>query len=275
MDQNATEPVVQLRGIRKVFAHKTIDQVVALDGIDLDIYDGDYITVIGSNGSGKSTCLNIIAGVFPPERGGKVVIRGDDVTNLEEYKHAAYVGRVWQEPAVGTCGKLTVEENLSMAYMRGKRRGLRPAINRSHRKMFREALAPLGMGLEDRLTAPVGTLSGGQRQALSLVMATISRPAVLLLDEHVAALDPKAAQIVMELTDALVQREQMTAVMVTHNMDVALQYGNRLLMMHKGKCIVDIGTEQKAKLTLIDLMNAFERRAGEQLKDDTILLSKH
>jgi putative tryptophan/tyrosine transport system ATP-binding protein len=273
MDKTAQQPVLQLRDVRKVFARKTVDEVVALNGVNLDVNEGDYITIIGSNGSGKTTCLNVVAGVFPPEKGGKVIIKGDDVTHLPEYRHAAYVGRVWQEPAVGTCGKLTIEENLSMAYLRGKRRGLRPAISKPRKTLFREALVPLGMGLENRLTAPVGTLSGGQRQALSLVMATISRPAVLLLDEHVAALDPNAAQTVMDLTDALVAREKITALMVTHNMDVALKYGNRLLMMHKGKCIVDIGAEEKAKLTLIDLMKAFERAAGEELHDDTILLS--
>jgi putative ABC transport system ATP-binding protein len=266
--------VLQLRAVSKVFFRGTVDEVTALSGVDLDVYDQDFVTIIGSNGAGKSTLLNIIAGVFPPESGGKVVIRGDDVTNLEEYRHAAYAGRVWQEPGVGTARNLTIEENLSLAILRGQPRGLRSATSKRGRHLFREALSVLGLGLEDRLNAPVGTLSGGQRQALSLVMATISKPAILLLDEHIATLDPKTAQTVLELTDMIVRREKMTTIMVTHNMEVALCYGNRLLMMHKGRAVVDMGEADKNTLNISDLVTAFERAAGEQFKDDTILLSR-
>ena len=275
MSTTENHTILQLQEVRKVFARGTVDEVTALDGVNLDVHDQDFVTIIGSNGAGKSTLLNIVAGVFPPERGGRVVISGDDVTNLAEYKHAAYVGRVWQEPEVGTARNLTIEENLSLAMLRGQSRGLKAALNKERRESFREALALLGLGLEDRLSTPVGTLSGGQRQALSLVMATISKPAILLLDEHIATLDPKTAQTVLNLTDIVVQREKMTTMMVTHNMDIALRYGNRLVMMHKGKIVVDMGEASKKTLTISDLVTAFEQAAGEQFTDDTILLSHH
>jgi len=273
MVENKNQSLLQLRNVRKVFAKCTIDKVVALDGIDLDVYPGDFVTVIGSNGAGKSTLLNIIAGVFPPETGGKVIIKGDDVTNLSEHKHAAYVGRVWQEPYMGTAGRLTIEENLSLAFLRGKPRGLKLAINKQRRQLFHAALAPLGLGLENRLSTPVGTLSGGQRQALALIMATISKPALLLLDEHIATLDPRTAQLVLNLTNMIVEKEKMTTLMVTHNMELALKYGNRLIMMHKGKIILDIKDQVKQALTINNLVNAFEQAAGEQLTDEAILLS--
>jgi len=273
MGTTESNSILQLRNVSKVFARRTMDEVIALNGVNLDVYDRDFVTIIGSNGAGKSTLLNIVAGVYPPERGGKVVINGDDVTNLEEYRRAAYVGRVWQEPEVGTAHKLSLEENLSLALLRGQRRGLRAAINKNRRQLFREALAGLGLGLEDRLNTPVGTLSGGQRQALALVMATVSRPAILLLDEHIATLDPKTAQTVLGLSDAIIERENMTAIMVTHNMELALRYGNRLIMMHKGRIVVDMGEADKKTLTVSDLVNAFEKAAGEQFRDDSILLS--
>ena len=273
MDTGKDQSLLQLKNVRKVFARGTIDEVTALNGINLDVYPEDFVTIIGSNGAGKSTLLNIIAGVFPPEMGGKVIINGDDVTNLSEYKHAAYVGRIWQEPTVGTSGKLSLEENLSLALLRGKPRGLRSSLNKQRRELFRSALAPLGLGLEDRLNTPVGTLSGGQRQALALVMATISRPALLLLDEHIATLDPRTAQVVLNLSDMIVQRERMTTMMVTHNMELALRYGNRLIMMHQGRIIVDIGQQDKQALTIADLVSAFEQAAGERLTDESILLS--
>lgn len=273
MNTTANRAILRLTGVRKIFSRGTIDEVTALDGVNLEIYDQDFITIIGSNGAGKSTLLNIVAGVFPPERGGNIVINGDDVTNIEEYRHAAYVGRVWQEPEVGTARKLTIEENLSLAMLRGRPRGLRAAISKQRRKIFREVLAPLGLHLENRLNAPVGTLSGGQRQALSLVMATISKPSILLLDEHIATLDPKTAQTVLNLTDMIVEREKMTTMMVTHNMEIALRYGNRLVMMHEGRIVVDMGEEDKKTLAISDLVTAFERAAGEQFKDDSIMLS--
>jgi putative ABC transport system ATP-binding protein len=274
MSKTESNSILQLRDVSKVFARGTMDEVRALDGVNLDVYDQDFVTIIGSNGAGKSTLLNIVAGVYPPERGGKVIINGDDVTNLEEYRRAAYVGRVWQEPEVGTARKLSLEENLSLALLRGQRRRLRSAINKNRRQLFREALAGLGLGLEDRLNTAVGTLSGGQRQALALVMATVSKPAILLLDEHIATLDPKTAQTVLRLSDDVIEREKMTAIMVTHNMEIALHYGNRLIMMHEGRIIVDMGEADKKALTVSDLVNAFEKAAGEQFKDDSILLSR-
>jgi putative ABC transport system ATP-binding protein len=273
MNTTGNSSILQLRDVRKIFARGSVDEVLALDGVNLDVYDQDFVTVIGSNGAGKSTLLNIIAGVFPPEKGGRVVIKGDDVTRLAQHRRAFYVGRVWQEPEMGTAAKLTIEENLSLALLRGQSRGLRGAVNKQRRQMFCEALALLGLGLEDRLSTPVGTLSGGQRQALALVMATISKPAILLLDEHVATLDPKTAETVLQLSDMIVNREKMTTVMITHNMEIALRYGNRLIMMHQGRIVVDMGEADKKMLTVGDLVDAFERAAGEQFKDDSILLS--
>jgi len=264
--------VLELKSVRKIFARNTVDEVKALDGINMAVPEQDFVTVIGSNGSGKSTLLNIIAGVFPPERGGQVVINGVDVTNLEEYRRSGYVARVWQEPDMGTARKLTIEENLSLALLRGHSRGLKGAINKDRRKLFRETLALLGLGLETRLSTPVGTLSGGQRQALALVMATLSKPSILLLDEHIATLDPKTAETVLQLSDFIVRREKMTTIMVTHNMDIALRYGNRLVMMHRGRLVIDLSGEDKKRLTIADLVNAFERAAGEQFKDDSVML---
>ena len=272
MGETESHSILQLREVSKIFARGTVDEVKALDSVTLDVYEQDFITIIGSNGAGKSTLLNIIAGVFPPERGGKVIINGDNVTNLEEFRRATYVGRVWQEPEVGTARKLSIEENLSLAALRARPRGLGAAINKERRQIFCEALALLRLGLEDRLNTPVGTLSGGQRQALALVMATISKPAILLLDEHIATLDPKTAQTVLQLSDLVIKREKMTTIMVTHNMELALRYGNRLIMMHKGRIIVDMCEADKKTLTVNDLVTAFERAAGEQFNDDSILL---
>jgi len=274
MNTTSNSSLLQLRDIRKIFARATVDEVTALAGIDLDVYDQDFVTIIGSNGAGKTTLLNIIAGVFPPERGGKILIQGKDITNLSEHKHARYTARVYQDPHIGTAAKMTIEENLSLALLRGQSRGLRGAVSKQRRELFRQNLALLGIGLEDRLSTPVGTLSGGQRQALALVMATISKPAILLLDEHVATLDPKTAETVLQLSDMIVRREKMTAIMVTHNMEIALRYGNRLIMMHRGKIVVDMGEADKKTLTIGDLVTAFERAAGEEFKDDTILLSR-
>jgi putative ABC transport system ATP-binding protein len=274
MTETENHNILELKEVSKVFARGTVDEVKAIDRVNLNVHEQDFITIIGSNGAGKSTLLNIIAGVFPPERGGKVIINGSNVTNLEEYKRATYVGRVWQEPEVGTAHKLSIEENLSLAVLRAQSRRLVPAVNSGRRKAFREALALLGLGLENRLNTPVGTLSGGQRQALALVMATISKPLILLLDEHIATLDPKTAQTVLQLSDMIVKREKMTTIMITHNMETALHYGNRLIMMHKGRIIVDMHEADKKTLTINDLVTAFERAAGEQFKDDSILLSQ-
>ncbi len=248
--------LLQLRGVSKIFSRGTIDEVAALDNIKLDVNAEDFITIIGSNGAGKTTLLNVIAGIYPPERGGKVIIQSKDITNLSEHRRAQYVGRVYQDPHIGTAAKMTIEENLSLAMLRGQPRGLSIATNKQRRKQFHSALAPLGLGLEDRLTALVGTLSGGQRQALALVMATLSKPSILLLDEHIATLDPKTARIVLELSEMIAQREKMTTLMVTHNMELALSYGNRLIMMHKGRIIVDLNQEQRGNFTVNDLVTA-------------------
>jgi len=263
--------LLQLSRIDKIFSKGTVDQVRALDNIDLDVAADDYITVIGSNGAGKTTLLNIIAGVYPPES-GEIILNGRNITKLSEYRCAEFVGRVYQDPHVGTAAKMTIEENMAMALLRGRPRGLQVATNKQRRELFRAALTPLGLGLENRLNTLVGTLSGGQRQALSLVMATLSNPAILLLDEHIATLDPRTAQIVLDLTDMIVKREKMTAIMVTHNMEMALRHGNRLIMMHKGRIVVDMNEEQRANLTIHDLVVAFERASGEEFVDDSVLL---
>jgi len=266
--------LLQLEGITKIFSRGTIDEVKALDNIGLDVNAEDYITIIGSNGAGKTTMLNVIAGVFPPERGGKVIVNGIDIAGLSEYKHAAYIGRVYQDPNIGTAAKMTIEENLAVAVLRGQPRGLRAASNKERRELFHSALAPLGLGLEDRLRANVGTLSSGQRQAVALVMATISKPALLLLDEHIANLDPRTAQIVLELTEMIVRKEKMTTMMVTHNMELALKYGNRLVMMHEGRIVVDLNQQQRTGLTINDLVTAFEKASGRRFIEDKTLLRR-
>jgi len=272
MSENGS--LLRLRGITKIFSRGTIDEVAALDNIKLDVNAEDYITIIGSNGAGKTTLLNVIAGVFPPERGGKVILNGNDIAGLSEYKHAAYIGRVYQDPNIGTAAKMTIEENLAMAVLRGQPRGLRAASNKQRRELFRSTLAPLKLRLEDRLNALVGTLSSGQRQAVALVMATISKPALLLLDEHIANLDPRTAQIVLELTEMIVRKEKMTTMMVTHNMELALRYGNRLIMMHEGRIVVDLNQEQRTGLTINDLVTAFEQASGRRFIEDKILLRR-
>ena len=268
------QSLLLLKKVDKEFGIGTIDRVKALDNINLSINEHDSITVIGSNGAGKTTLLNIIAGVYPPERGGNIIINNMDITNLVEHKRSQYFGRVYQDPHIGTAAKMTIGENLSLAIARGRSRGLRVATTKKRLTYFQEILATLQLGLEDRLNALVGTLSGGQRQALALVMATISRPALLLLDEHTAKLDPNTAGIVLKLTENIVSSENITVLMVTHNMEHALRYGNRLLMMHKGKIIVDLNHEQRSGITVNDLLTAFERASGEQLTDDSILLNR-
>ncbi len=265
--------LLQLKGIYKEFATGTIDEVRALDNVSLNAYNNDFITVIGSNGAGKTTLLNIIAGVYPPDRGGKITINGKDVTNLSEHKRAQYFGRVYQDPHIGTAAKMTVGENLSLAIARGQKRGLGIATTKKRLDHFKTILEPLHLGLEDRLNTLVGTLSGGQRQALALVMATISKPSLLLLDEHTAKLDPNTAGIVLKLTEDIVTRENMTTIMITHNMDHALRYGNRLIMMHKGRTVVDLNHAQRRNTSVADLLAAFEKAAGEQLTDDSLLLT--
>ena len=266
------QSLMKLSKVSKVFLRGSVDEVTALSNVMLDVGAEDFITVIGSNGAGKTTLLNVIAGVYPPEKGGKITINDQDVTRLSEHKRARFVSRVYQNPHTGTAAKMTIEENLSLAMLRGQSRGLRIAASKKRREFFKSVLAPLGLRLEDRLSALVGTLSGGQRQALALVMATISKPSLLLLDEHVATLDPQTNRIVLELSEMIVQKEKMTSIMVTHNMEHALRYGNRLIMMHKGKIIVDIHQEKKSDLSVNDLVVAFERASGERFADDSIML---
>ena len=263
--------MLKLENIHKVFNPGTINEKVALDGLNLHLQPGDFCTVIGGNGAGKSTMLNAVAGVFALD-GGRITIDGDDVTNLPEYKRAAYLGRVFQDPLTGTAATMQIEENLALAARRGKKRGLRIGITSSEREEYRERLKVLGLGLEDRLTARVGLLSGGQRQALTLLMATLKKPKVLLLDEHTAALDPKTAAKVLEVTDEIVQNEKLTTLMITHNMRDAIRHGNRLVMMKDGRVIFDVSGEEKKSLTVKDLLEKFSSASGEELNNDRMLL---
>ena len=241
--------MLELKNICKTFNAGTINEKVVFDGLNLTLNDGDFVTVIGGNGAGKSTMLNAIAGVWPID-GGSISIDGVNLTKLPEYKRAQYIGRVFQDPIMGTVANMQIEENLALASRRGKPRTLRWGITQKEREQYREQLKILDLGLETRLTAKVGLLSGGQRQALTLLMATLQKPKLLLLDEHTAALDPKTAAKVLELTDHLIKDNGLTALMVTHNMRDAIAYGNRLIMMHNGHIILDIAGEEKKKLTV-------------------------
>jgi len=261
--------MIKLRNLRKVFNPGGINENLAVDKVSVDIKTGDFITIIGSNGAGKSTLLNLISGVYPPDR-GKIIIDGDNVTQLKEYQRAGFIGRVFQDPMMGTCASMTIEENFSMAKARGTRRGLRFGVNRKLRRLFREKLSVLDLGLEDRLKDKVGLLSGGQRQSLTLLMATLNSPKVLLLDEHTAALDPKTAQQVIELTTTIVEESGLTTIMVTHNMQQAIAIGSRLIMMHRGNVIMDVKGQEKMKLTVDDLLEEFRKVRGS-LTDRTML----
>ena len=258
--------------IKKTFDKGTATEKEALRSVSLRLDESDFITVIGGNGAGKSTLLNAIAGVFPTDQ-GVITIDGRDVTRLAEHARARFIGRVFQDPRMGTAPGMTIEENLAIAYRRCKRRTLRWGINRREREIYREALSALGLGLEERLTARVGTLSGGQRQALTLLMATLQKPKLLLLDEHTAALDPKTAKIVLGLTNKLVSDNRLTTLMVTHNMRDALANGNRIMMMHGGGIILDVKSEEKAGLTIPDLLKMFEQASGEEIANDRMLLA--
>ncbi|WP_288759288.1 ABC transporter ATP-binding protein [uncultured Veillonella sp.] len=262
--------MLELTGIVKTFFKGTVNEKTALRGVDLRLESGDFTTVIGGNGAGKSTLLNSIAGVFPVDE-GKIVINDTDVTKMPEYKRAAFIGRVFQDPMLGTAGNMQIEENLLLALRRGKRMGLKWAFVPKEREFFKERLSLLGLGLEDRLTARMGLLSGGQRQSITLLMATMMRPDLLLLDEHTAALDPKTAANVLTLTEQLVEEHKLTTLMITHNMRDALRYGNRLIMMDNGKIIFDVRDEEKKKLTVKDLLERFEV-AGEGSLSDRMML---
>jgi len=263
--------MLRIENVRKTFNAGTINEKCALDGIDLLLEEGDFVTVIGSNGAGKSTLLNAIAGTWPVDE-GKIYIDDIDVTKLPEYKRASHIGRVFQDPMVGTAADMWIEENLALAYRRGQARGLKSGISAKEREEFKELLKEFDLGLEDRLNNKVGLLSGGQRQALTLIMATIKKPKLLLLDEHTAALDPKTAKNVLDVTDKVVNKYKLTTFMVTHNMTDAIAHGNRLIMMDKGQIILDIKGEEKKKLTVEKLLNRFEKKAGEKLSNDALLL---
>ena len=264
--------MLELKDIRKTFNPGTVNEKVALDGVSLHLQPGDFVTVIGSNGAGKSTTLNAIAGVWPIDS-GSIMIDGEDVSHLPEYKRAKYLGRVFQDPMTGTAAQMEIQENLALALRRGKRRGLGSGITKSEREQYYELLKTLGLGLEDRMSAKVGLLSGGQRQALTLLMATLQQPKLLLLDEHTAALDPKTAEKVLETTDRIIREQNLTAFMVTHNMNDAIAHGNRLIMMNAGKIILDISGEEKMKLTKEDLLQMFAEISGGSLASDRVLLA--
>ena len=263
--------MLELKEIYKTFNPGTINEKRALNGVSLTLADGDFVTVIGGNGAGKSTLLNAVAGVWPVDS-GTIAIDGIDVTHLPEHKRAQYIGRVFQDPMMGTAATMQIEENLALAARRGKARGLKAGITASERKEYRELLKILDLGLEDRLTAKVGLLSGGQRQALTLLMASLVKPKLLLLDEHTAALDPKTAAKVLDATEKIVQRDKLTTLMITHNMRDAIAHGNRLIMMYEGRVAVDVSGEEKKNLTVEQLLSLFSQASGSDEADDKLLL---
>ena len=263
--------MLEIKNIYKTFNAGTVNEKCALKGVNLTLEDGDFVTVIGGNGAGISTLLNAIAGVWPVDE-GEIIIDGKNVTKLPEHKRAAYLGRVFQDPMNGTAATMGIEENLALALRRGQTRTLRAGIKGSEREVYKRLLATLGLGLEDRLTSKVGLLSGGQRQALTLLMATLKKPKLLLLDEHTAALDPKTAAKVLETTEMIVNRDKLTTLMITHNMKDAIVHGNRLIMMMDGNIILDIRGEEKKHLTVEDLLHKFEEVSGEEFTNDKAIL---
>ena len=262
--------MLELKNINKTFSPNSVNERIALADIDLELRNGDFVTVIGSNGAGKSTVLNTIAGKVSPDT-GTVEIAGRNVTRMKDYKRAKYVGRVFQDPMAGTSPDLTIEQNMALAERRGMRRGLAFGITKAKRKRFAEELEVLELGLEKRLSAKVGLLSGGQRQALSLLMATFSQPKILLLDEHSAALDPERARLVTDLTQKVVAEQELTTLMVTHNMSQALEVGNRLIMMHEGRIILDVADEEKKAMQVEDLLAQFSSIKDAEVSDRTLL----
>ena len=263
--------MLEIKEISKTFNAGTVNEKTALNGVSLTLNDGDFVTVIGGNGAGKSTLLNAVAGVWPVDQ-GSIFIDGVDVTHLPEYKRARYIGRVFQDPMMGTAATMQIEENLALARRRGKPRSLRPGITAAEREEYKELLKSLNLGLDDRLTDKVGLLSGGQRQALTLLMATLQKPKLLLLDEHTAALDPKTAAKVLEVTDRIIRQERLTTLMITHNKRDAIAHGNRLIMLYEGRIAVDVSGEDKERLTVEDLLGMFEKVSGEQFASDRALL---
>jgi len=264
--------MIVLDNCSKLFHRGSVNEVVALDSIDLRIEEGDFVTVIGSNGAGKSTLLNLIAGTFDTDA-GKITIGSRDVTAWPEYKRAKLISRVFQDPLLGTCPSATIEQNLALAKKRGQWRGFTRGVKARDRDGFRQRLSMLGLGLEERLQDRVGLLSGGQRQALTMLMATMVKPEVLLLDEHIAALDPKTAQQILSLTREIVEGQKLTTLMITHNMKHAIDFGNRLIMLHQGKIISDIAGREKSKLTVDDLLQKFYSCSEEELVSDAMLLT--
>ncbi len=264
--------MLEIKNVSKTFNPNTVNEKVALNGLNLTLEDGDFVTVIGGNGAGKSTMLNAVAGVYPTDE-GCILIDGQDVTRLPEHKRAKFIGRVFQDPMMGTAASMGIEENLALAFRRGKHRGLNWGITAKERARYKELLTELGLGLENRLTSKVGLLSGGQRQALTLLMATLQKPKLLLLDEHTAALDPKTAATVLDTTERIVQRNQLTTLMITHNMRDAIAHGNRLIMMYEGRVAIDVAGEAKQSLTVEKLLEQFEKVSGSKEADDKLLLS--
>ena len=264
--------MLKIENVVKVFNPGTINEKVALNGLNLHLKEGEFVTVIGGNGAGKSTMLNAVAGVWEVDA-GKILIDNVDITHLPEYKRAKYIGRVFQDPMMGTAATMQIEENMALAARRGQHRTLRKGITKAEREEYREQLKILDLGLEDRMTAKVGLLSGGQRQALTLLMATLQKPKLLLLDEHTAALDPKTAAKVLEATEKIVKRSGLTTMMITHNMRDAIQYGNRLIMMYNGRIAVDVSGEEKKNLTVPQLLSLFSQASGSDEVDDKMVLS--
>ena len=263
--------MLKIQNIHKTFNPGTINQKHALDDLCLHLKEGEFVTVIGGNGAGKSTMLNAVAGVWTVDE-GKILIDDVDVTHLPEYKRAAYIGRVFQDPMMGTAATMQIEENMALAARRGKKRTLRAGITKEEREFYRDQLRSLDLGLEDRMTSKVGLLSGGQRQALTLLMASLQKPKLLLLDEHTAALDPKTASKVLEATKRIVEKDNLTTMMITHNMRDAIAYGNRLIMMYNGHIVVDVSGEEKKNLTVEKLLSLFSQNSGSDEVDDKLVL---
>ena len=262
---------LEIKDVHKTFNPGTINEKVALDGVNLLLNEGDFVTIIGGNGAGKSTTLNAVAGVWPIDS-GSIIIGGNDVTGLPEHKRAKFLGRVFQDPMTGTAATMSIEENMAIAARRGKRRNLKWGVTKAEREKYRQMLGTLELGLEDRLTSKVGLLSGGQRQAVTLLMASLQKPELLLLDEHTAALDPKTAAKVLALSDKIIAENGLTAMMVTHNMKDAIAPGNRLIMMHEGRVIYDVSGEEKKSLHVSDLLKKFEEASGGEFANDRMML---
>lgn len=265
--------MLEIKNVRKTFNKNTINEKKALNGINLHLDEGDFVTVIGGNGAGKSTMLNMIAGVYPIDS-GKIEIDGVNISREPEYKRARYIGRVFQDPMMGTAAGMEIQENMALAFRRGQRRGLSWGIKANEKDFYHDALMKLGLGLQTRMTNKVGLLSGGQRQALTLLMATLQKPKLLLLDEHTAALDPKTAKKVLEITQEIVEEQNLTTLMITHNMKDAISIGNRLVMMHEGRIIYDVSGDEKKKLEVDDLLKKFEEASGEEFANDRMILAK-